>query len=153
MQFKAYNIKFHFINFCYQYDSPAFAWICCIQEQFFEILRYDPDLVLSGLSSKQPVDLNHIMADVSVKLERGSLTLSLSTPTLSTVDTAGESLPFLELTFNTLDVVLILLGDGSHTRTTITLADLNVYEAYEADTKAAITGGKSFLTYLLSSCS
>jgi hypothetical protein len=70
------------------------------------------------------------MADISVQLERGSLTLSLSAPTLHNFDSAGESLPFLEATFSTLDVA-ILLGDGSHTRTTLTLADLNVFEALD----------------------
>ena len=111
--------------------------------KFFEILRYDPDLVLSGLSDKIPVNLNHIMADISVQLERGSLTLSLSTPTLNNVDTTGKSLPFLETTFNTLDVVVMLLGDGSHTRTTLTLADLNVYEVlgYEVDHKITKNSG------------
>ena len=111
--------------------------------KFFEILRYDPDLVLSGLSDKIPVNLNHIMADISVQLERGSLTLSLSTPTLNNVDTTGKSLPFLETTFNTLDVVVMLLGDGSHTRTTLTLADLNVYEVlgYEVDPKITKNSG------------
>ena len=85
---------------------------------------------MSGLASKSAIDLNRIVADVSVLLDRGSLTLGLSTPALS--KSAGEFLPFLELAFNTLDVVIILLGDdASRMKSTLSLADINVYEALD----------------------
>ena len=91
--------------------------------------------------------MNNILADVSVYIEKGSFTISLSPPSISPKNSfgnlpdslgtssgvhsciqPGESLPFLEVNFFGLDTVVLALGDTAHMKVNVSLDDLNIID-------------------------
>lgn len=90
------------------------AWATGVEEseeerrKLFEALKYDPELVLRG-SSNYNQDPEEAVATIVVLLEKGSIKLSLSSPSV----TSSFSLPFLMFRLTSLNVKTNILNVGT----------------------------------------